>query len=86
MKMKEFPMSRKRIATSNDSAAVLLPQELLDQLNISAGDEVDLVVIDRTLILRPLDEAERALRIEDVTSSVLDRRTSAYQELAKGVD
>lgn len=79
-------MSRKRIATSNDSAAVLLPQELLDQLNISAGDEVDLVVIDRTLILRPLDEAERALRIEDVTSSVLDRRTSAYQELAKGVD
>jgi len=79
-------MSRKRIATSNDSTAVLLPQELLDQLNISAGDEVDLVVIDRTLILRPLDEAERARRIEDATSSVLDQRTSAYQELAKGVD
>ena len=79
-------MSRKRIATSNDSAAVLLPQELLDQLNISAGDEVDLVVTDRTLILRPLDEAGRARRIEDATNSVLDRRASAYEELAEGVE
>lgn len=79
-------MSRKRIAASGDSTAILLPQELLDQLSISAGDEVDLVVADRTLILRPLDEAERAITIEDATSTVLDRRSSAYQELAKGVE
>ena len=44
-------MSRKRIAASDDSAAILLPQELLDQLSISAGDEVDLMVMDRTLNL-----------------------------------
>jgi antitoxin component of MazEF toxin-antitoxin module len=79
-------MSRKRIATSEDSAAILLPQEVLDQLGITAGDEVDLSVVDRTLILRPLGEAERARKIEDATSTVFERRKSAYEQLAKGVE
>jgi len=79
-------MSRKRIATSEDSAAILLPQEVLDQLGLNAGDEVDLSVVDRTLILRPLDETERARRIADATTAVLERRSSAYERLAKGAE
>jgi antitoxin component of MazEF toxin-antitoxin module len=79
-------MSRKRIATSEDSASILLPQEVLDQLGINAGDEVDLSVVDRTLILRPLDEAERTQRIEDAITTVIERRHSAYEQLAKGVE
>ena len=79
-------MSRKRIDTSKDSAAVLLPQDILDQLGINAGDEVDLSVVDGTLILRPLEEAERLLRIEAATDAVFERRKSAYEELAKGIE
>ena len=79
-------MSRKRIDTSKDSAAILLPQEVLDQLGINAGDEVDLSVVDGTLILRPLEEVERARKIEDVTNTVFDRRKSAYEQLAKGIE
>ena len=79
-------MSRKRIGTSKDSAAILLPQEVLDQLGINAGDEVDLSVVDRTLILRPLEEAERARKIEQVTDTVFERRKSAYEQLAKGIE
>jgi antitoxin component of MazEF toxin-antitoxin module len=79
-------MSRKRIDTSKDSAAILLPQEVLDQLGINAGDEVDLSVVDRTLILRPLEESERARKIEDATVAVFERRKSAYEELAKGIE
>ena len=79
-------MSRKRIDTSEDSASILLPQEVLDQLGINAGDEVDLSVVDRTLILRPLDEAERARKIEDITGTIFERRKSAYEQLAKGVE
>ena len=79
-------MSRKRINTSKDSTAILLPQEVLDQLGINAGDEVDLSVVDGTLILRPLEEVERAREIEDVTNTVFERRKSAYEQLAKGIE
>jgi len=79
-------MTRKRIAMSEDSAAILLPQEMLDQLGVNAGDEVDLSVVDRTLIVRSLDEAERARKIENAITDIFKRRSSAYEQLAKGVE
>jgi len=79
-------MSRKRITVSENSGNLPLPQELLDAMGIGDGDEVDVSVVDRTVILRPLDDAERARTIEDVTKSVFERRKSAYEELAKGVE
>lgn len=79
-------MSRKRITASEDSATLLLPQEMLDVLGVGDGDEVDVSVTGRTVILRPLDEAERAQKIEEATRSVFERRKSAYEELAKGTD
>ena len=79
-------MSRKRITAAEDSATVFLPQELLDEMGVAAGDEVDVSVVDRTLIVRPLDEAERAQMIEVATAEVFERRRSAYEELAKGAE
>ncbi|MGA9997764.1 MAG: AbrB/MazE/SpoVT family DNA-binding domain-containing protein [Pyrinomonadaceae bacterium] len=79
-------MSRKRISASEDSAALTLPQEILDMIGVNDGDEVDVSVVDRTLILRPLDEAERAQKIEATTREVFERRRSAYEELAKGAE
>ena len=79
-------MSRKRITVSENSGNLPLPQELLDAMGIGDGDEVDVSVVDRTVILRPLDDAEGARTIEDVTKSVFERRKSAYEELAKGVE
>lgn len=78
-------MSRKRIATSQDSAAILLPQEVLDEMGVHEGDEVDVSVADRTLIVRPLD-AERVRKIEDATNAVFERRGPAYKKLAEGVE
>lgn len=78
-------MSRKRIATSQDSAAILVPQEVLDEMGMSEGDEVDVTVSDRTLTMRPLN-AERARKIEDATKAVFERRSAAYKKLAEGVD
>jgi antitoxin component of MazEF toxin-antitoxin module len=78
-------MSRKRIATSQDSAAILLPQEVLDEMGVSEGDEVDVSVSDRTLIVSPRN-AERARKIEDATKTVFERRGAAYKKLAEGVE
>ncbi len=79
-------MSRKQITETGHSAALLLSPEILEELGVNVGDEVDVSIVDRTLILRPLDEVERAKKIDAATSIVFERRRSAYEELAKGVE
>ena len=79
-------MSRKTVTPAEDSTTVVLPSDLLEMMAVTAGDEVEVSVVDRTLIVRPLDEFERALTIEAATASVFERRTSAYEELAKGAE
>lgn len=79
-------MSRERITTSGDDAAVRIPQEVLDGLGVAVGDEVEMSVVERTLVVRPLNEVERADRIDAATENVIGRRTSAYEELARGAD
>ena len=77
-------MSHNRVTTVGDSAALLISPEFLHALGINIGDEVDIALIDRTLIVRPLAEAERAQRIENITQSLFVRRKSVYEQLAKG--
>ena len=79
-------MLRKIIIAAGESAAVLLPQEYLEKMGIDIGDEIDMSIKGRTLILRPLDDSERAQKIDAVTSAVFKRRKSAYEKLAKELD
>ena len=79
-------MSRKRIATSQESASILLPQEVLDEMGVHDGDEVDVAVSDRTLIMRPVAGAERPGKFEEATKAVFERRRPAYKKLAEGVE
>ena len=60
-------------------------QRLLAQLRVTATD-VELSLIDRTLILQPLDEADRGQKLEAVTKTVFERRQSAYTRLAQGAE
>jgi antitoxin component of MazEF toxin-antitoxin module len=76
-------MSRERITAVGKSAALLLPKEVLDKLGITIGDEVELSLIDRTLMLQPLDEADRAQQLAAITKSVFARRQHAYTQLAQ---
>ena len=79
-------MSRRRIIASGDSPAILLPQEVLDEMGLGIGDEVDLTIVERDLVLRRVDEAERGRRIQESTDAVLERRKSAYERLAEGAE
>ena len=79
-------MSRKRIMASEDSATLLLPQEILNAMGVNDGDEIDVSVTDGTLTLRSLGEAERARKLGAATEAVFERRKAAYEELAKGVE
>jgi hypothetical protein len=55
-------------------------------MGVNDGDEIDISIVDRTLILRSLDEAERAQKIGAATESVFERRKSVFEELAKGAE
>ena len=77
-------MSRERITAVGETAALLLPKEMLDKLGIAIGDEVELSLIDRTLLLQPLDEAARGQQLAAITNRVFVRRQSAYTQLAQG--
>ena len=77
-------MSRERITAIGETAALLLPKDVLDKLGIAPGDEVELSLIDRTLLLQPLDEAARGQQLAAITTIVFARRRSAYTQLAQG--
>jgi bifunctional DNA-binding transcriptional regulator/antitoxin component of YhaV-PrlF toxin-antitoxin module len=76
-------MANEQIITFDDSAGFLLTPEILRRIGINAGDKFELTIINRTLILRSLDEAERARKIAAATQDIFDRRREAYQILAQ---
>ncbi len=79
-------MSQKRIAEAEDSSTIVLPKEVLEMMGVEVGDEIDVSVIDRTLIVRPLDEVARSQKMDAITKAVFERRKSAYEELGKGAE
>lgn len=79
-------MSRERITTSGTDATVRLPGEILERLGVAVGDDVEMLVVDRTLVVRPLNEAERAAHVDALIEEIMERRKSAYEELARGAD
>lgn len=48
------------------------------------GDEVEVSLSDRTLLVQPLDEVERCQQLAVVTKSVFARRQDAYARLTQG--
>jgi antitoxin component of MazEF toxin-antitoxin module len=79
-------MSRKRIATSQDSTAILLPQEVLDEMGVHDGDEVDVAVSDRTLIMRPVADAERPRKSRKRRRLYLNAAAPPIRNLLKGLN
>jgi bifunctional DNA-binding transcriptional regulator/antitoxin component of YhaV-PrlF toxin-antitoxin module len=74
-------MARQRIIISDAGATLVIAPEVVSALGLKNGDEVDIVVMDRSVVLRPLDELERAKKLDAVTQAVLQRRKRALQQL-----
>jgi antitoxin component of MazEF toxin-antitoxin module len=75
---------RRKIARSGNSAALLLSQDLLGMMGVAAGDEVEVQLLDRTLVVRPVGEAARARRVADAVDDVIARRKRLMGRLAEG--
>lgn len=69
-----------------NSIAVLFPAEALENLGISAGDEIEVTENENALILHSTKEAEKASEIQEATEKVFSRWDKVFVELAKGAD
>jgi antitoxin component of MazEF toxin-antitoxin module len=62
----------------------VLSRDLLQLLDLEIGNEVDLAVQDRTLVVRSVQELERAERIGKSADRVFERRRGLLKRLAEG--
>jgi antitoxin component of MazEF toxin-antitoxin module len=69
---------------SENSIAVIFPAEELENLGISAGDEIEVTKEGNALVLRSVEEAERKQKIKAATEEVFNRWDKVFTELAKG--
>jgi antitoxin component of MazEF toxin-antitoxin module len=76
--------SNEQVLTLGDPAELVISQDILKQIGVGAGDKVEVAVSDGVLIVRPLEEAERARKIAAATKDIFDRRREAYLKLAEG--
>jgi len=74
----------RKITTTGNSAALVLSQDLLGLMGLAVGDEVELQLVDRTLLVRPRSEAEQAQRVHAAMEDVLHRRKRLLTKLAEG--
>lgn len=64
-----------------NSEGVILPKELLDRLNMKAGDQLQIVETDKGITLEPLDDSfERQM---EAARKVMDKYKVALQKLAE---
>ena len=77
-------MIRQRLEQSAQGTILILTPELLEQIGVQAGDELELIVVDGALIAQPTAEIERAERVSRAMKALLERRHAVYEALAEG--
>jgi antitoxin component of MazEF toxin-antitoxin module len=75
-----------KTTTIDQGSSVALPPEALEALGVTEGSEVDVEVIGRAVVVRSLEEAQRSREFTSAFESILTKRRTAYEELAKGPD
>ena len=76
----------KTVTTIDQHLSVTLPPEAIDALGVEAGAELEVEIVGRALVVRPVEEARRSRDFMSAFESIVSRRRDAYEELAKGPD
>ena len=75
-----------KTVTIDQRSSVVLPPEAIEALGVEAGAELEVEIVGRALVVRPVEEARRSRDFMSAFESILSRRRNAYEELAKGPD
>jgi len=77
-------MTDRRVMTLEDPAGLLITMELLEQIGVSAGDNVEIKINDHSLTVRPLADIEQEKVMDEAMDSLMERRQKLYERLAEG--
>jgi antitoxin component of MazEF toxin-antitoxin module len=77
-------MLRRKITTSGNSAALVLSQDVLGLMGLKSGDEVELQLVGRTLVVRPSDVSERDAKFAEALDYTLRTQHAVLARLARG--
>jgi hypothetical protein len=77
-------MLNEQVLTLGDPAELIISPEILKLIGVGAGDKIEIAVSDRAVVVRSLEEADRAREIAAATRDIFDRRREAYLKLAQG--
>ena len=79
----------RRIIQTGSSLAVTLPKDIVDQLGLKKGDEVEVSAhpVNGTIVVRTpvrhFEQGKVTKRFREHTADLLKRRAKLYRELAK---
>jgi len=74
----------KTTTTIDQTASLSLSPEALEALGVEAGAELDIEIVGRAVVVRSVEEAGRSRDFINAFESILEKRRSAYDQLAKG--
>lgn len=78
-------MTDPQIVTISETATFTLTPELLQQIGVGAGDQIEIALSDRLLTVRPVTEPDdEATRLEKMMDSIMDRHDNVFRRLAEG--
>lgn len=61
-----------------------LPAEILQEIGVAEGEEINVSVESKTLVARSLSRVELEKKVDEIVLDLLEKRRSAYQTLAEG--
>lgn len=73
---------RRRITTAGNSAALVLSQDVLGLMGVVVGDEVDITLSERTLVVRPLGQLTKDRKVNEAIDQVFEARRRLLHRLA----
>jgi len=73
----------KIVTTIDQRSSVALPPEALDALGVEVGAELEVEIVGRALVVRSVEEARRSREFISTFESILSRRRTAFEEIAK---
>jgi antitoxin component of MazEF toxin-antitoxin module len=73
----------KKLTRQGNSTALILDRQIMELLDIDRDSVVKVTVHGRKLIVEPLTEEERAMKIKEIQQKALKKNAELFKRLAK---
>lgn len=74
-----------KIKTINDDNILILSPEIMAELGLTSGDEVEVTVNNGTIVMRPVEDDDDA-EFDAIADQLIEERKHVYEALARGAE